>query len=188
MTTISEIGMPAIDPNERRPLPKPRRVLFVPLIVTAAIAVSVINLGATAYLYRIMDDLRDIDLRLNELAAFEQRLTSRLDAMNMGVQNRLENMSGELQGQFNQLHDGIAGMKASPNFPAVDLPVTSDAGEWGDIAPIEEPAIEPDSVQAEEAAAAPAIKKKPNRPAPPPNRAYERTQSADGKVYYRKVR
>ena len=197
MTTISDIGASKIDHEERRPRVEGRRFSLALLVGTSAIVVTAINLAATIYIYRSVRDLHVIDQRLEQLKTFEQRIANGLDTMNMGVQNRFETLNGDLQGQLGQLHKGIARLESSLKVTgSQSLDVLAPAGteiaiehlpEVSDLADEPEAEIE---AQVEPAVPHPelATRKQSTKRQPPASSAYERIQSADGKVHYRKVR
>ena len=188
--TIPETVQPAIGHEQRRLAFARAQFLLLPIVVLSATALTVVNLGATVYLYLAIKELRAVDQSLAQLETFEQRMVSRMDAMNTGVQGRLEGMSGDLQGQFHRINEGIAGMKSVPgpgdaheDFP-VELETEAPAE---DPVLLDAPAVALKDIEQAVAAGPPATKEPAGLP-PKVNPAYQRTQSADGKVYYRKVR
>jgi hypothetical protein len=182
MTLILNSPTPRID--EPR-LVVPKSSLFTPaltLAITAAM-LTFLNLAAAVYTYRSMRDLIAIETRLGELKAFEDRVVGRLDMMNNGIQSRLENLQGDVRGQ-------IADLQQSAPAPAPSSPDEAvESAEIEILATV--PESEPLSAVVEEELYAEKTPSKSRRDAgsKPVGRttAYERIQSQDGKVYYRKV-
>jgi hypothetical protein len=189
MTTISDPDMPGIaEQLEPQLLDRGRsRTRLAVAIGIALTLFAVLNATAAIYLFRGINDLRIVEARLEELGTFEQRIGARLDTVNNGFQSRFEKLDSQLQGSFIEINGHIARLEQN-------LPVASDAG----MSSAPEPAAAASTVaQASsdiEVAAEPATVDTPRAPkrriatAPPaPNPGYQRTETPDGKVYYRKI-
>ena len=185
MTTISNGSAPRID--EPRNI-KPKATMFTPavVLVIAAGMLTALNLLAAVYTYRSTSNLVAIEGRLGELRAFEERVARQLDTMNNGIQGRLEALQSDFRGQIGGLHNEVtslavpsstnhdAAVDSEEVLPAAPEPVSELAADI-----YQEPEVEPPPV-------AP-VRKAAKSSAPEKSTAYERTQSPDGKVYYRKV-
>ena len=188
MTTILDSTTPRID--EPRVVVKPRTyVTPALLILLAAGTLTFLNLAAAVYTYRSTSNLIAIEKRLGDLKAFEDRVAGQLDRMNAGIQARLEMLQSDFRGEIGGLRDETSRLTIPPSASSEagansqNDPLQSEAPE---IEP--EPVTEPVSAETQESVAEDA--------SPPPKRtaranekppAYERIQSQDGKVYYRKV-
>ncbi|MER9139841.1 hypothetical protein NKI20_26950 [Mesorhizobium sp. M0830] len=192
MTTISEPDMPAIDvgnheQREQDAIERPSKTKAIGiLIASGALLITAVNMAAAIYLYRGISDLRFVEARLAQLGAFEQRIAARLDTVNNGFQSRFEKLDSQLQGSFNEINGNIARLEQS-------RPSAGDAGISS-----AEPGVTTSTVAEAssdtEVAAEPTDVDTPRPPkrriatAPPaPNPAYQRTETPDGKVYYRKI-
>ena len=172
MTTISEITTPLVDPADDRSQTRRNHFSMSLLAAASAIIVTCINVYALTYLNAAISDLQAIDEKLELLQAFEERIANRMDTMNIGVQNRLETLSGEVHGQLNQIDSKLDGIK-----------VRADATPQGaDQAEALFPAISEGAADGDVLAPVTRTTKPLRR-----NLAYERVQSADGKVYYKRI-
>ncbi len=190
MTTISDPQMPTMAESlEAQLLDRDKTKSRLAVTVCIGLALfAVLNATAAVYLYRGINDLRNVEGRLEELGTFEQRIGARLDTVNNGFQSRFEKLDSQLQGSFNEINGTIGRLEQNP-------PLNRDAG----IASAREPAITTSTVAeaspTSDAEAEPTVVETPRPPrkkiaatAPPgPNPAYQRTETPDGKVYYRKI-
>ncbi|PBB85170.1 MULTISPECIES: hypothetical protein [unclassified Mesorhizobium] len=176
MTMISEPDVPAIELGQPEPtLSKPSRARTIGAIAVGAALVTTINVTAAVYLYRGVNDLRQIEARLGQLGQFEQRIGARIDTVNNGFQSRFETLDRQLQASFGQINGNLVRLEQSqPAAVGAEMPrapqpafagttmAEASTGENGDVPP--------------------------RMTAPPgPNPAYQRIQQADGKVYYKKI-
>jgi hypothetical protein len=191
MTTISDPHVPAVaaEPMEPKLLDRDASRSRLAVVVGVGLTLfAVLNATAAIYLYRGINDLRTVEGRLEELGAFEQRIVARLDTVNNGFQSRFERLDSQLQGSFNEVNGNISRLEQNP-------PSARDDGSAGAA----EPAVVTTSTVADassntsDIAAEPAAVDTP-RPAkrkstapPAPNPSYQRTETPDGKVYYRKI-
>jgi len=189
MTTISDPHVPTIaaEPLEPQLLdPASSRSRLAVAVAIGLTLFAVLNATAAVYLYRGISDLRIIEGRLEELGTFEQRIGARLDTVNNGFQSRFEKLDSQLQGSFNEINGNMA--RLEQNLPPADGAGTSS---------VSEPVVTTSTVAEAsntEVAAEPTIVEAPRPPkrrvatAPPaPNPGYQRTETPDGKVYYRKI-
>ena len=194
MTTISEVNAPVVDPADRRVPTGRSRLPMSMIIAVPTLIVTCVNVFALIYLSSVIRDLHAIDKKLELLQAFEDRIASRIDTMNIGFQNRLETLGGEVHGQFNQIDAKLGRIESH----AGAKPANSDQVEARFTEMAEHPADDQvgDADSAERFLNGPELDSlapvaRPKKPAtkslPSPNLAYERVQSADGKVYYRKM-
>ena len=188
MTTIVDSSTPRID--EPRVVVKPRTyVTPALLILLAAGTLTFLNLAAAVYTYRSTGNLIAIEKRLGELKAFEDRVAGQLDRMNAGIQARLEMLQSDFRGEIGGLRDETSRLTIPPSASSEAGANSQNDALQSEAPPIEpEPLLEPVPAEVQESVAEDA--------SPPPKRtaranekppAYERIQSQDGKVYYRKV-
>jgi len=190
MTTISDPDVPTIIAEQLEPQLLDRAKSRSRLAVVVGVGLTlfaVLNATAAVYLYRGINDLRTVEARLEELGAFEQRIGARLDTVNNGFQSRFEKLDSQLQGSFNEVNGNIARLEQN-------LPLAGDAGLSSAPEPVVTTSTVAEASPDTEVAAEPAIADTPRPPkrrvaaAPPaPNPSYQRTQTPDGKVYYRKI-
>lgn len=190
MTTISDPHVPTVsaEPLEPQLLDRDASRSRLAIVVGVGLTLfAVLNATAAIYLYRGINDLRTVEGRLEELGAFEQRIVARLDTVNNGFQSRFEKLDSQLQGSFNEINGNIARLEQN-------LPLASDAGVSGAPEPVVTTSTVAEASPDTEVAAEPTIIDTPRPPkrrvaaAPPaPNPGYQRTETPDGKVYYRKI-
>jgi hypothetical protein len=190
MTTISDPNVPTIIAEQLEPqlLDRAKSRSRLAIVVGVGLTLfAVLNATAAVYLYRGINDLRTVEARLEELGAFEQRIGARLDTVNNGFQSRFEKLDSQLQGSFNEVNGNMARLEQN-------LPLAGDAGVSSAPEPVVTTSTVAEASPDTEVAAEPAIADTPRPPkrrvaaAPPaPNPSYQRTQTPDGKVYYRKI-
>ncbi|GLQ76963.1 hypothetical protein GCM10007881_04790 [Mesorhizobium huakuii] len=190
MTTISDPHVPTVsaEPMEPQLLGRDASRSRLAVVVSVGLTLfAVLNATAAIYLYRGINDLRTVEGRLEELGAFEQRIVARLDTVNNGFQSRFERLDSQLQGNFNEINGSIARLEQNPSSvrddsstsaaePVVVTSAVADASSGNN-----DVAAEPAAVETPRP-----IKRKSAAP-PGPNPAYQRTETPDGKVYYRKI-
>jgi hypothetical protein len=188
MTTISDPHVPTIVAEQLEPQLLDRDKSRSRLAVAVSIGLTlfaVLNATAAVFLYRGITDLRIVEGRLEELGTFEQRISARLDTVNNGFQSRFERLDSQLQGRFNEINGNIARLEQN-------LPLAGDAASAAE--PVVTTSTVAEASSNTEVAAEPTDVDTPRPPkrriatAPPaPNPAYQRTETPDGKVYYRKI-
>lgn len=184
MTIILDTPTPRID--EPRAVKPQTYITPAVLVLLAAGTLTFLNLAAAVYTFRSTSNLSAIENRLGELRAFEDRVAGQLDRMNAGIQARLEMLQSDFRGEIGGLRDETTRLATIPVSPSQDL-VTTDT----EILEIEPQSISDPALQIEEQPVAENLTPPPKRTArasvaeAPP--AYERIQSQEGKVYYRKV-
>jgi hypothetical protein len=154
--------------------------LLIPTVVIAGL-----NVFTSMKLYSSTVELRTIDARIAELAHFEKRISSKIDLMNTGLQNRLDSIS-----------DRPAENLDSDSRPtvAVDLPLPVRFSPQGIMSKFFDRQSTPDkastfSVVGKTLLAdveTTAVGATPD-PAEFASISYERIVSANGKVVYKKV-
>lgn len=185
MNSKPEGAVPTIEGEPRNQSTR-RSVGPVALLAATALALSVVNLTSAMYLFRAKSDLAELDARLDELAAFERRLNRKIDSVNNGLQNQFDQLNLSLQGQFYDITDRLdrqdcalkstAELSASTSaFPPLSPPVSAG------------PSNEPMTSSAEDLPKA-SVPVQPAAPPPRANLSYQRLESADGKVYYKRIR
>ena len=199
MTTISDIGAPAIDGELRQPQTgaarNPKIGVVVALLCGSAMLVTAMNLAAAAYLYRSSGEIRVIETRLDELAEFERRMKDRLDLVNTGIQSQFDHLNRGLEGRFGELNAGINRLAqdvdtieivAADQDPvgAVAIGLENAPSVSGPVVAEIQPEIGPSPVSD---APRSLSRKRPGKPTRAISPAYQRSETPDGKVYYRKV-
>lgn len=182
----SVISIGTVDGLLDRQASRPR---FIAVAVAGALTMTALNIAAVVYLYRGLSELRATELKLGQLSEFEARIIAKVDTVNIGIHSRFEKLDGDLRGRFNDIRERL---------DKIERESVSGQVETGMLPPTEEmPAdFEPqattldDTPPALEAAAEPVAAPRPLRRAslPAPSSSYQRLETADGKVYYRKVK
>ena len=194
MTTISEPEMPTIIAEQLEPPLLDRTTSRSRLAIAVGVGLTlfaVLNATAAVYLFRGISDLRVVEAQLEELGAFEQRISARLDTVNNGFQSRFEKLDRQLQGSFNEINSNVAQL-------ALTRPIAGGEATPGAVEPPEMTtstlAEAPEALEGESASdpgviEAPRAPRKRAAPAapPPPSSNYQRIQQADGKVTYRRI-
>ncbi|WP_378951568.1 hypothetical protein [Mesorhizobium sp. ANAO-SY3R2] len=165
------------------------RPRYIALAVAGAIGMTALNIGAVVYLYRGISELRATELKLGQLSKFEAHIIDKMELVNTGVHSRFEKLDGDLQGKFSDVRERLDKIEREGMPRQIEtgmLPPTEDAPV--DFAPLP-PTLE-DMPQAMEAVNGPVASPRPTPRAslPAPSSSYQRLESADGKVYYRKVK
>jgi hypothetical protein len=109
MTHIHDIGARPV-PSE----PQVKKGSFRYAVYGVSLVVAALNVVASVNLYRSTAEMRAIDQRLSELAAFERRLVQKIDGMNNGIQS-----------QFDRVSDRIQARSEEPGQAVADSPDTS---------------------------------------------------------------
>ena len=193
MTMISEPDMPAIEigtatrVGEQAAVGKPSDKSIIGAVIIGTSLITLVNIIAAVYLYRGISDMRFLEGRLEQLGTFEQRIGGRLDTVNNGFQSRFERLDSQLQGNFNEINGSISRLGQNP-------PSARDDSSIGAAEPVvvtstvADASSDTSGVAAEPAAVETPRPIKRRSAAPPgPNPAYQRTETPDGKVYYRKI-
>jgi hypothetical protein len=188
--------VPSVEGERRLPPVSSRASAVLATICISAALLTVLNLAAAMYLFRTAADLAAIEGKLETLSAFEERVKGKIDLMNNGVQARFDQLAGDLQRRIDAIDQNTRGLKAG-------LPGSrTDPDDWDDPVDSEDPPVdslvsaapvEPSPEETSEIGDEPqAVTPKPSgrkvaQAEPQPSAAYQRHETADGKVYYRKV-
>lgn len=199
MTTIRDAGVPNVEGEaSASDLPKPdkartgRRLVVV--LGVSALALTGVNFAASAYLLSIVGELRAAETRLQDLAGLEKRLKASLEVVNTGIQTRLETLDADFHNKITELENGVGAiqedLKSHPGETSLaqDRVLEPDIAAASDLIASE---LQPDSEPAAEIPVAAMDPPKSRKQTKPPKSkvgsAYQRIESADGKVYYRRV-
>jgi hypothetical protein len=149
------------------------------------------NLTAAIYLYRASGQVRLVQKQLDELSAFEKRLIGRLDLVNTGIQGQFDRLNSDLPGRFSEIQDGVGRLTRrleATEYGATERVISlQDAGPAIDLPPAE-PETEIEAVaEPDIAATSPLPKRSKRKSAPTVSPAYQRVETPDGKVLYRKI-
>jgi hypothetical protein len=186
MTTIREPTVPYATgehpaDNSRRAWP------WLLLVAISCIMVTGMNLMTAAHLKGAIREAAAIEAKLQALSEQEQRLRAALDLMNKGVQAQIDEVSAELAGGFAEMREKLrvnqrhlaaieAELAADPSRPMpplITLPPESMVDEeWPEDQPVASGA--PPTVTADAV--------------PEPSKSYQRVESPDGRVLYRRIR
>jgi len=197
MTTIRDPSAAPPVEGEFRKLDKgvTRRRLVV-LLGATALVLTAANLTAAVYLLRATSELRAIDTRLQDLAGLEKRLKGSLDVVNTGIQSQLGILDRDMHDKMTELEDAVGGLQRQLEGPPVAAAAQPEPLPEPEITTTSATPPEPadDAVAAEAADDVPVADIQPpkrRKPSPPPvsrvGSSYQRIESADGKVYYRRV-
>ena len=190
MTTIRDPQAPTVKGEFRKVDNATAGRRLSVLIAASAVVLSAINLTASAYLWRSTNELRAIDERLRDIAGLEKRLKGSLDVINSGIQARLDNLDREMHNKITSVEDEVGKLQqvlVVPHGKVVSqperLPLISE--------PWSPELAEPTIAEAANEPVLPAsepVRRKQTPPVSKVESAYQRTESPDGKVYYRRVR
>ena len=197
MTTIRDPSAPPPVEGEFRKLDKAvtRRRLVV-LLGASALVLTAANLAASVYLFRATSELRAIDTRLRDLAGLEKRLKGSLDVVNIGIQSQLGALDRDMHDKITELEDAVGGLQRQLEGPPVAAAGQPEPLPEPEVATTSATPPEPvdEAVAAEAAPDVPVADIQPpkrRKPSSPPvsrvGSSYQRIESADGKVYYRRV-
>jgi hypothetical protein len=209
MTTIRDIGVPRVEGETRdsgqQKLDKARTGRrFVVALGISALVLTVGNFVASSYLLRTVKDLRALDARLQDMAGMEKRIRASLDVLNTGFQTKLDDLGREVHDQIIELEDGVGKLHQRLDQQTSTAAAFPEPAIEPEASPATLPPAEPASDEAK--ASAPAGKDdaaaddtpvaaveapKPRKPKPAPvsrvGSAYQRIETPDGKVYYRRI-
>jgi hypothetical protein len=195
VTEIRDIEIPPVDRESRRTEPGRSGISVLVLLCISAVVMTAMNLTATVYLYRASTDTKAVVSRLEQLSAFEGRVLDKLNLMNNGVQSQFDRQNSDLQGKFSEAYGRIDRMEAAmKNFrvgSAAWNHVTGAGEAASEAPPLKASLPEFDQTSGDDPIAAiesPAPSRPAGNSAPAPSAAYQRLESADGKIYYRKIR
>ncbi|BCH33037.1 hypothetical protein MesoLjLc_49670 [Mesorhizobium sp. L-8-10] len=187
MTTIRDTTAPPVEGEFRQQGNRSTGGKLLAILGVSALVLTAVNLTASISLYRAASEVRGVEKRLEELAAFEKRIIERLDLVNTGMQNRVHELNRDFDMRLGLVNEamadfdrGLSRLRSEIGLGAAslqsDLPVET-------IVPLSEPAAE------EEPSVIAADPPRPRRKsAPKPvSPAYQRIELPDGKVTYRKV-
>ncbi|WP_296740473.1 hypothetical protein [Mesorhizobium sp.] len=189
MTMIREPDVPAIELGEREAAPgKPSRAKIIGVVAAGAMLLTAINVTAAIYLYRGVNDLRTMEVRLEQLGQFEQRIGAKIDTVNNGFQSRFETLDRQLQASFGQINGNFARLQqqggAATAAADSEAPRTPEPAALATTTVAE--ASVADSGSDPQGADVPRPFKRKAAP-PGPNPSYQRIEQSDGKVYYKKI-
>lgn len=188
MTTIIDPSVPSIGAGDAmldRETSMSRLIVFAG---AAAVLMTALNLAAAVYFYRGIGELRTAEQRLEQLSEFEGRIIAKVDKVNTGIQSRFEALDGNLQGRRAEIRERLEKLENQvPSREETSMLPSAEAMP-ADLEPQVIPLDE--TPPALEAAADPITTSRPPRRAsmPSPSATYQRLESAEGKVYYRKVK
>ena len=156
------------------------------LCVTAAL-VSVLNVVAAVYLYKSSSTVAALESKLEALGDFEYRVRSRLELMDQGMQSRFDRQNGAMGGNFAEIRRRIKAVEQMLNGIDAEA-VGVRSGER--TLPVQQfpPQMTEDEDSSDEDTGAPKVAKEDSSATQSgqPGLVYQRIESADGKVYYRR--
>src|SRR5437899_11654773 len=124
MTMISVPDVPAIELGEQEKTPgNASWARTICMIAVGVALVTFVNVTAAIYLYRGVNDLRVVEVRLEQLGQFEQRIGARIDTVNNGFQSRFETLDRQLQASFGHINGNIARLEqGQPAAAEIEMP------------------------------------------------------------------
>ena len=178
MTHIHEIGaLPA--PSD----PQVRKGSFRYAVYGVSLVIAALNVVASVNLYRSTMEMRAIDQRLSELAAFEKRLVQKIDGMNNGIQSQFDRVNDQIQARFKERGPDVPAGSSNPSVADDDVPawkkLTSEKLQTDYSKFILAQNTVGEQTDRREAGAFDGGMKYSEA-------SYERIVSADGKIYYKK--
>lgn len=188
MTTIRDTSAPVIVAETRPQNPDNRGTGIVMFLIASAILMTFMNLAAAVYLYRTSGKVALVQKQLGEITNLEQRMKSRLELVNTGIQSQFDILNTNMPARFNEVKVGIA--RLEKGVEALQTGIVSGIDRANEAGPEAQPdIIDPVVALEEEPPAAPVrIKRQKVNSPPPPSPSYQRVETAEGKVYYRKIR
>ncbi|WP_394885831.1 hypothetical protein ACG873_01805 (plasmid) [Mesorhizobium sp. AaZ16] len=191
MTTIRDMPpAPLIEGERRNAGSDGGGMRIVTFLAVSAVVITLMNLAAAIYLYRASGQVRLVQRQLDELSSFEKRLIGRLDLVNTGLQGQFDKLNSVLPGRLGEIHDGLGRLTTrldAENSAGERVISLEDAGPAIDLPPAE-PEIEIEAAAEPDLAEMPPPRKRTTRKsAPTVSPAYQRVETPDGKVLYRKI-
>ena len=192
MTTIRDMpSAPLIEGERRTAAHDSGGTRIVAFLAVSAVVMTLMNLTAAIYLYRASAQVRLVQKQLDELSAFEKRLIGKLDLVNTGIQGQFDRLNSDLPGRFSEIQDGVGRLTRKLETAEHSLGDSTislqDGGTAVDL-PSAEPEPEIEALAEPDLAATPPRPKRATRKsAPPPSPAYQRVETPEGKVLYRKI-
>jgi hypothetical protein len=138
MTVIQDMEAPQITAERRPPDAATIRNRLVVLLCASAVTLTAVNLVASVKLYSSAERMSELGARLDQMAAFEKRITDKIDLVNVGLQNQFDNLDASIASRFAETSDGIGALEkqlvrtgnaADGGQPAFDTVPASDGIE-----------------------------------------------------------
>src|SRR5262245_28212666 len=111
MTTIRDLEAPTVDGELRHPGERQGKRRgngwFVAALCASAMAVTLMNVLASVYLFKAGSQIRAVERKLAELSEFETRIKDRLDLVNTGVQSKFDNLNQDIQARLSTISSDI---------------------------------------------------------------------------------
>ncbi len=192
MTTIRDKSAPEILGERRHSIADNDGKRIGMLLVGLAVLMTLMNLAAAMYLYRASAKVALVQKQLDEISSFETRLGLKLDLVNTGIQGQFDKLNNILPSRFNEINTGLSTLQRGMAPMGADGALAADA----EVLPMASSDPVPDNPDESvdpivDAKASPALQK-PSLPrkkvAPAPSSSYQRTETADGLVHYKKVK
>jgi hypothetical protein len=153
-------------------------------------AVTLMNVLASVYLYKAGSQIRAVERKLAELPEFEKRIKERLDLVNTGVQSRFDILNRDFQGRLATISFDIGQLQRASKIEARQQEAFDAGGSVGVDA--EKTLSIPDADPADPGPVSPqgdgVFAKQQASPPPTISPSYKRIETPDGKVTYRKVK
>lgn len=190
MTTIRDTTAPVIVAETRAPKPDNRGTGIVVFLTASAIVMTFMNLAAAVYLYRTSGKVALVQKQLDEMTNLEQRMKSRLELVNTGIQSQFDMLNTNLPARFNEIKASLAHLEKGIEPRQTGIVSGIDLPQEPSLLAEPQPEItDPVVAVEEEPAGAPVRIKRAKVNSPPaPSPSYQRVETAEGKVYYRKIR
>jgi hypothetical protein len=169
---IHDLDAPKIAVEPRRPDEVTVRNRLVIMLCISAATLTVVNLVAAVKLYTSAERMSELGARLDQLAAFEKRITDKIDLVNVGLQNQFDNLDASVASRFSETSSGIGALERQ-------LVRSSNgyAPGTGDVTEQESPRIATEMEHLPADGTVTGL-----------SPAYQRIETPEGKVTYRKIR
>jgi hypothetical protein len=190
MTIIHDLDAPAVEPQMRAANQTSGCTRLLVILGISALALTAVNLAASVRLYRVNSDITALESRLEQLSSFEKRLVDKIDLVNTGLQNQFDQLNSSFDTRFASVSSSVGELKHSlaqvtgeleNNSFASSPSLTEPATFTGDQAPQQ-------AAEADTSVMIAKPRKKGVIELPSLSPSYQRFQTADGKVTYRKIR
>lgn len=190
MTIIHDLDAPAVEPQALTDENASNRSWLVAIFAASALILTAINLFVSVHLYRVSSDVAVLESRLEQLSTFEKRLIDKMNLVNTGLQNQFDQLNNNFDSRIATVSKNVGELKQK----LAQAGTRNEFGTFGMVPAATEPGLlasgAPQAFTTESDVSV-AISEPPNpgvRELPSLSPSYQRFQTADGKVTYRKIR
>jgi hypothetical protein len=190
MTIIHDLDAPTVEPQALTAENTSNRSWVVAIFAASASILTAVNLFVSVHLYGVNSDVAVLESRLEQLSTFEKRLIDKMNLVNTGLQNQFDQLNNNFDSRFAAVSKNVGELKQK----LAQVGTRNEFGTFGTVSAATEPGLlASDAPQAfmTEADVSMAIaepRRSGVRELPSLSPSYQRFQTADGKVTYRKIR